>query len=161
MFDINPGLGIWTSVVFVLLVLVLSKFAWKPLLQSLQEREGKIRDSLDQAERARAEAAELIKQNERNMARAEEEYQRIVQDARAMGEKMKEEIVNKARTQAQQELQNAKEEIQRDVDAAKQQLRTEVADLAIKAAEKILDENLDAGKQKKIIDNVLKELPKN
>ena len=161
MFDINPGLGIWTSVVFVLLVIVLGKYAWKPLLQSLKEREEKIRDSLEQAERARAEASELIKQNERNMARAEEEYQRIVQDARAMGEKVKEEIVNKARTQAQQELQNAKEEIQRDVDAAKQQLRTEVADLAIKAAEKILDENLDAGKQKKIIDNVLKELPKN
>lgn len=161
MFDINPGLGIWTSVVFVLLALVLGKYAWKPLLQSLKDREDKIRDSLEQAERAQAGAAELLKQNERNMARAEEEYQRIVQDARAMGEKMKEEIVNKARTQAQQELQNAKEEIQRDVDAAKQQLRTEVADLAIKAAEKILDENLDAGKQKKIIDNVLKELPKN
>ena len=161
MFDINPGLGIWTSVVFVLLVLVLGKFAWKPLLQSLKDREDKIRDSLEQAERARAEAAELIKQNERNMARAGEEYQRVVQEARAMGEKMKEEIVNKARTQAQQELHNAKEEIQRDVDAAKQQLRTEVADLAIKAAEKILDENLDAGKQKKIIDNVLNELPKN
>lgn len=161
MFDINPGLGIWTSVVFVLLVIVLGKYAWKPLLQSLRDREEKIRDSLEQAERARADAAELIKQNERNMARAEEEYQRIVQDARAMGEKVKEEIVNKARTQAHQELQNAKEEIRRDVDAAKQQLRTEVADLAIKAAEKILDENLDAGKQKKIIDNVLKELPKN
>lgn len=161
MFDINPGLGIWTSVVFVLLVIVLGKYAWKPLLQSLKDREDKIRDSLEQAERARADASELIKQNERNMARAEEEYQRIVQDARAMGEKVKEEIVIKARTQAQQELQNAKEEIQRDVDAAKQQLRTEVADLAIKAAEKILDENLDAGKQKKIIDDVLKELPKN
>jgi len=161
MFDINPGLGIWTSVVFVLLVIVLGKYAWKPLLQSLKDREDKIRDSLEQAERARADASELIKQNERNMARAEEEYQRIVQDARAMGEKVKEEIVTKARTQAQQELQNAKEEIQRDVDAAKQQLRTEVADLAIKAAEKILDENLDAGKQKKIIDDVLKELPKN
>lgn len=161
MFDINPGLGIWTSLVFVLLVIVLGKFAWKPLLKSLQDREEKIRDSLEQAERARAEAAELLKQNERNMARAEEEYQRIVRDAKAFGEKMKEEIVNKARVQAQSEIRNAKDEIQRDVDAAKQQLRSEVADLAIKAAEKILDETLDAGKQKKIIDNVLNQLPKN
>ena len=161
MFDINPGLSIWTSVVFVLLVLVLGKFAWKPLLKSLQDREGNIRDSLEQAERARAEAAELLKQNERNMARAEEEYQRIVREAKAFGEKMKEEIVSKARTQAQHELRSAKEEIQRDVDAAKQQLRSEVADLAIKAAEKILDESLDAGKQKKIIDTVLNQLPKN
>jgi F-type H+-transporting ATPase subunit b len=161
MFDINPGLGIWTSVVFVLLVVVLGKYAWKPLLKSLQDREESIRDSLAQAEKARAEAAELLKQNERNMARAEEEYQRVVRDAKALGEKMKEDIVAKARTQAQHELKNAKEEIQRDIDAAKQQLRSEVADLAIKAAEKILDETLDAGKQKKIIDNVLNQLPKN
>lgn len=161
MFDINPGLSIWTTVVFVLLVLVLGKFAWKPLLKTLQDRENSIRDSLDQAERARAEAAELLKQNERNMARAEEEYQKVVREAKDLGEKMKDDIVAKARQQAQHELQNAKEEIKRDIDAAKQQLRSEVADLAIKAAEKILDETLDQGKHKKIIDNVMNQLPKN
>jgi len=161
MFDINPGLSIWTTVVFVLLVLVLGKFAWKPLLKTLQDRENSIRDSLDQAERARAEAAELLKQNERNMARAEEEYQKLVREAKDLGEKMKDDIVAKARQQAQHELQNAKEEIKRDIDAAKQQLRSEVADLAIKAAEKILDETLDQGKHKKIVDNVMNQLPKN
>lgn len=158
MFDINPGLSIWTTVVFVLLVLVLGKFAWKPLLKSLQEREDKIRDSLEQAERARAEAAELLKQNERNMARAEEEYQKIIREAKALGEKVKEEIVTKAHQQAQHELQAAKDEIQRDIEAAKNQLRTEVADLAIKAAEKILDETLDPAKHKKIVDNALNQL---
>ncbi|HLA69270.1 MAG TPA: F0F1 ATP synthase subunit B, partial [Bacteroidota bacterium] len=96
MFDINPGLSIWTTVVFVLLVLVLGKFAWKPLLKTLQDREKSIRDSLEQAERARAEAAELLKQNERNMARADEEYQKIVREAKVFGEKMKDDIVNKA-----------------------------------------------------------------
>jgi len=161
MFDINPGLSIWTTVVFVLLVLVLGKFAWKPLLKTLQDRENSIRNSLEQAERARAEAAELLKQNERNMARAEEEYQKVVREAKSLGEKLKDDIVNKARQQAQHELQNAKDEIQRDIEAAKQQLRSEVADLAIKAAEKILDETLDPGRHKKIVDNVLNQLPKN
>ncbi len=161
MFELNPGLSIWTSVVFLLLVVVLGKFAWKPMLKSLREREDSIRDSLEQAEKARAEAAELLKQNERNMARADEEYQKIVREARALGEKMKEEIVTKAHQQAQRELQNTKEEIQRDIDAAKQQLRAEVADLAVKAAEKILDETLDAAKQKKLIESTLNKMPNN
>jgi len=161
MFELNPGLSIWTSVVFLLLVVVLGKFAWKPMLKSLREREDSIRDSLEQAEKARAEAAELLKQNERNMARADEEYQKIVREARALGDKMKEEIVTKAHQQAQRELQNTKDEIQRDIDAAKQQLRAEVADLAVKAAEKILDETLDAAKQKKLIESTLNKMPKN
>lgn len=158
MFDINPGLSIWTTVVFVLLVLVLGKFAWKPLLKTLQDREDKIRDSLEQAERARAEAAELLKQNERNMARAEEEYQKIIREAKALGEKVKEDIVDKAHQHAQHELQAAKDEIKRDIEAAKQQLRGEVADLAIKAAEKILDETLDAARHKKIVDTAMNQL---
>jgi F-type H+-transporting ATPase subunit b len=161
MFDINPGLMIWTTVTFLLLVAVLSKFAWKPLLQALQEREERIRSALDQAEKARAEAAELLKQNERNMARAEEEYHKAIREGKALAEKLKEEIVNKAKQQAQRELQMAKEEIQRDIDAAKQQLRIEVADLAIRAAEKILDETLDQQKHKKLVDNFLNQLPKN
>lgn len=161
MFDINPGLMVWTIVTFILLAFVLGKYAWKPLLKSLHDREDAIRDALDQSEKARAEAAELLKQNEKNMARADEEYQKALREGKALAEKLKEEIVTKARQQAQQELQHAKEEIQRGVEAAKQQLRTEVADLAIKAAEKILDENLDATKQKKLVDSVLNQLPKN
>jgi len=161
MFDINPGLMVWTIVTFILLAFVLGKYAWKPLLKSLHDREDAIRDALDQSEKARAEAAELLKQNEKNMARADEEYQKALREGKALAEKLKEEIVTKARQQAQQELQHAKEEIQRDIEAAKLQLRNEVADLAIKAAEKILDENLDPAKQKKLVDSVLNQLPKN
>ena len=159
MFDINPGLMVWTVVTFVVLLLVLSKYAWKPLLKSLQEREDNIRDALGQAEKAREEASELVKQNEVNLARAEEEYQKIVREGKAFAEKLKEEIVAKANAQAQRQLQQAKEEIQRDVDAARQQLRTEVADLAVQAAGKILDESLDAQKHRKIVDNFLNQLP--
>jgi F-type H+-transporting ATPase subunit b len=161
MFDINPGLIVWTIVTFILVLTVLGKFAWKPLLQSLDEREEKIRGALEQAEKARAEAAELLKQNERNMARAEEEFQKAIREGKALAEKMKEEIVTKAKQQAQHEIKMGKEEIQRDIDAAKKQLRTEVADLAIMAAEKILDESLDQQKQKKLVDSFLNQLPKN
>ncbi|MCX6134663.1 MAG: F0F1 ATP synthase subunit B [Ignavibacteriales bacterium] len=159
MFDINPGLMVWTVATFVVLLIVLSKFAWKPLLQSLKDREDTIRQALEMAERARADAAELLKQNELNLAKAEDEYQKIIREGKAFAEKLKEEVVAKAHQQAQREIQHAKEEIQRDVDAAKQQLRTEVADLAVLAAGKILDETLDAAKHRKIVDSFLNQLP--
>jgi F-type H+-transporting ATPase subunit b len=159
MFEMNPGLMVWTVVTFLVLLLVLSKFAWKPLLKSLQDREDNIREALDQAEKARVEAAELLKQNELNLARAEEEYRKIIREGKAFAEKLKEEVVAKAHSQAQREIQQAKEEIQRDVNAARQQLRTEIADLAVQAAGKILDETLDAQKHKKIVDNFLNQLP--
>jgi F-type H+-transporting ATPase subunit b len=161
MFDINPGLMVWTVVTFVVLVLVLSKFAWKPLLKSLKDREDTIRQALDSAEKARAESAQLLKRNEENLAKAEEEYRKILREGKALAEKLKEEIVAKAHQQAQRELQQAKEEIHRDIDAAKQQLRGEVADLAIQAAGKILDETMDTQKHKKIVDKFLSQLPSN
>jgi F-type H+-transporting ATPase subunit b len=161
MFDINPGLMVWTVVTFVVLVLVLSKYAWKPLLKSLMDREDTIRHSLDSAEKARAESAQLLKRNEENLAKAEEEYRKILREGKMLAEKLKEEIVAKAHQQAQRELQQAKEEIHRDIDAAKQQLRGEVADLAILAAGKILDETMDAQKHKKIVDKFLNQLPSN
>jgi F-type H+-transporting ATPase subunit b len=161
MFEINPGLVIWTIITFVCLAAVLSKFAWKPMLKALSDREEKIRSALEEADRARTEAAEMIKQNEKNLARAEEEYQKMIREGKAFAEKMKEEIMAKAKQQAQQELKMATEEIQRNVEAAKLQLRAEVADLAIKATEKILEETLDEKRQKKLMDSVINQLPKN
>lgn len=161
MLELNPGLIIWTIVSFVLLVAVLGKYAWKPIIAALAEREGKIRSALEQADCARAEAADLLKKNEEAMARAEQEYQKMLREGKAMAEKLKEEIVGKARQQAQQEIERASEEIQRSVDSARHQLRTEVADLAIKAAEKILTETLDEPKQKKMVNSFLDQLPKN
>ena len=161
LFDTNPGLIIWTIISFLVLLIVLAKFAWKPILKMLGDREGQIRTALEQAERARTEAAEMIKQNEKNLARAEEEYQKMIREGKAVAEKIKDEIVVKAKQQAQQELKQAAEEIQRNVEAAKLQLRSEVADLAIQATEKILEETLDENKQKKLTDSVINNLPKN
>ncbi len=140
---------------------MLAKFAWKPILKVLSDREEKIRGALEEADRARSQAAEMIKQNEKNLARAEEEYQKMIREGKAFAEKIKDDIVVKAKQQAQQELERAAEEIQRNVEAAKLQLRSEVADLAIKATEKILEETLDENRQKKLTDSVINKLPKN
>lgn len=161
MFEINPGLGIWTTVVFLLLAILLGRVAWTPLIKSLQDREDGIRDALEQSEKARSEAAELLKENKANLARAEEEYQKTIRAAKLEAGKMKDDILSKAQQQSQRQIQQAKEEIQRDVEAAKMQLRGEIADLAIKAAEKILEESIDEKKHKKLVDGFLSLLPKN
>jgi len=161
MFDINPGLMIWTVVTFIVLVWVLNRYAWKPLLKVLQDRETEIRHALEEAERARGESAQLLRQNEQNIAKAEQEYRKIVHEGKVFADKLKEEVVAKAHQQAQRELEHAREEIQRGVEVAKQQLRGEIADLAIQAAGRILEESIDARKQKKIVDDFLNQLPKN
>ncbi len=161
MLEINPGLIVWTIVSFAILVAILGKFAWKPIISALTEREDKIRSALEQADRARSEAADLLKKNEETMARAEQDFQKMMRESKEMAEKVKNEIVNKAHQQAQQEIQRATEEIQHNVDSARLVLRSEIADLAIKVAEKILDESLDAPKQKKMVSTFLDQLPKN
>lgn len=159
MFEINPGLIIWTVVTFVCLALVLRKFAWGPMLKALSAREHGIRDALQQAEKARADAAELIRENQRRMTSAEEEYQKMMREGKAQAEKLKEEILAGARREGQQAVDRARDEIQREFEAAKKELRSEVANLAIKAAEKLLEENLDTAKQKKIVDQFIGRLP--
>lgn len=161
MLSINPGLIVWTIITFVTLLLVLRKFAWKPLLEALQKREEHVRDSLARAEQAKQEAERLIEENRKQLARAEEESRRILNEGRTLAEKLKGEIVDKANQQARKMVDDAKAEIERDKELALSQLRAEVANLAILAAERILGETLDANKQRKVVDDMMKELPKN
>lgn len=161
MLDPNPGLIIWTIVTFVLLLAVLRKFAWKPLLEALQKREESVRGALERAEHARAEAERLLEENRKLTARSEAEAHRILNEGRELGEKLKAEIVEKANQQSRKLAEQAKQEIERDKDAALAQLRGEVANLAIKAAEKILDETLDEKRHRAIVDSFMNNLPKN
>jgi F-type H+-transporting ATPase subunit b len=161
MFDINPGLMIWSAAVFLLLLFVLTKFAWKPLIHSLEKREAHIRGSIEQSEQARQEAERLLAENRKELARAEEESRRIVNEGRALAEKLKTEIVEKANQQSRKMVEQAKLEIERDKEAAINQLRSEVASLAVLAAGKIIGETLDAGRHAKLVDDMLGRLPRN
>ena len=161
MLNPNPGLILWTIITFVFLMIILRKFAWKPLMESLQKREDTVRNSLERAEQAKQDAERLLEENRKQLARAEHESHRILNEGRALAEQLKAEIVEKANQQSRRMIDQAKQEIDRDKDAALSQLRGEVANLAIQAAEKILGETLDETRHRKIIDSYLKELPKN
>jgi F-type H+-transporting ATPase subunit b len=161
MLDINPGLIIWTIITFVLLVIVLGKFAWKPLLHALHSREQEIADSLKKAEEAKKDAERMMQENKIAMEQASTETARLIAEGRAMAEQLKSDIVAKANESAKKMLDQAKDEITREKDSAMSQLRSEVAELSISVAEKILDESLDNAKQKKMVDKVLQQLQKN
>jgi F-type H+-transporting ATPase subunit b len=160
MLDINPGLIIWTIITFIIVVLILRAAAWKPLLAALTAREEQIRSSLQHAEQAHQEAARLLEENRRQLAAAEEQSQRIIREGRTLGERLKAEIMEKANTSSRHMVDQAKEEIKREKEAALVQLRGEVADLAITAAGKILDANLDTAKQRQLVDAAIKDLNK-
>ncbi len=157
----NPGLVIWTIITFICLLLVLRKVAWKPILDALHKREDAVRTSIERAEQARVDAERLLEEHRKKIEVAEHEGRRIINEQRALAEKLKEEILQQTNDQSRRMIDQAKDEINRDKEAALAQLRGEVADLAIKAAGKILDETLDENKQRKIIDSFLNTLPKN
>jgi F-type H+-transporting ATPase subunit b len=161
MLDINPGLIVWTIVTFILLLIVLRKFAWSSIVGALNEREESIRQALKSAEDAKLEAERIFQENKKQLEKIEAESRRILDEGRALGEKLKTEIVEKASQQSRNMVEQAKQEIERDKDAAISQLRGEVANLALTAAGKILNETLDGDKHRKLVDDVLKSLPNN
>ena len=157
----DAGLILWIAVTFAALLFVLRKFAWGPITSALTTRETTIHDSLAQAEKALAEAKQLQADNTKARREAEAQAQTIIREAREESDRLRTEEVDKTRTQIQQLQDSAQAEIEREKDNALNSLRQEVADLAIRAAEKILRENLDADRQKKIVDNFLGDLSKN
>lgn len=159
--DVNPGLILWTVITFIFLLLVLKKIAWKPILNSLNERENIIKESLDKAETARKEAELLIADNKVAMRKAEEEAQKIVDQSREYAEKLKNQILDESKVTAKKMIDDATAEIERKNAEGFNKLKDQVAEIAINAAEKILKENLDKQQQLKLVDKYLDEMNKN
>lgn len=159
--DPNFGLVIWITIVFAVLLALLRKFAWGPITSALAEREETIDASIRRAEQALAEAKAIQAENERARREAEQEAQRILREARETAERLRSEEVDKTRAQIRHMQEQAQAEIEREKQSALDELRAEVADLAIEAAQKILQENLDEPRQRRIVDRFIDGLPKN
>lgn len=157
----NIGLIVWMSLTFGALLFILKKYAWGPITTALTEREERITESMEQAERALSEAKQLQADNTKARKEAEAEGQRLIREAREAADSLRSEEITNTKTQILNLQEQAKQEIERERDSALDSLRQEVADLAIKAAEKILTENLDEPRQKRIVDDFLKTLSKN
>jgi len=159
--SVNPGLIIWQIIIFLFLLLLLKKIAWKPLLTALHSREQGIKDSLDQAEQLKLESRELMEQNKKILSDANSQSMKIINESRDAANKLREELMAKTQEDSRKLIEQAKVEIKQEKDSAMADLRNEVSDLAIKAAEKIIKDNLDESKQKKIVNDFISQIPSN
>lgn len=157
MIDINATL-IAQIINFLLLVVILTKVAYKPLMKALEERKARIEDSIKQADSAKQEAEELKREYQEQLAKARAEAQNIVEKAARLAEQTREEILNAARAEHAKLLKEAQEEISRERERALAELRGEVVALSMAAATKIIEKNLDAETNSKLVADFINKL---
>lgn len=150
MFDINLGLSIWTIVVFVLLLLILRRFAWGPILRAVQDREDHVRSTLESAASEREESTELLEQYRKQMLEARREAQDLIAKAKEMGVTVRKEIEEKARQEANVIMEKARVSIEKEKEAALGELRQGTVDIALAAAGKFIAEELNQDKDRKL-----------
>jgi F-type H+-transporting ATPase subunit b len=155
---VEPGLMIWTVVVFLLLLLVLRKFAWPALLGAVEAREKALEDMLAEAERSRAEAARLLEEHRKLVADARSSAHALLAEARTAAEKERALAMEKTRQEQEELLERARRDIAAERDRAVVELRREAVDLSLAAASKLLGEELDSDKDRRIIQDYLSSL---
>ncbi len=143
---LTPELGLffWTLIAFLCVFLILKKFAWKPILQSLGEREKGIADSISAAERVKGEMTQLKSENEKLMAEAREERTTMLKEAKEIKDRMINDAKEQAKVEANKIIAEAQVQITQQKDAAMTEVKNEIGALALNVAEKILRKQLDS-----------------
>jgi F-type H+-transporting ATPase subunit b len=155
----NEGLPIWMTITFGIVVFILGKYAWKPILQSLKDREEEIDGAIQLAEETKAEMAKMKSQNEDLLKEAREEREKIIKIAKTTGDKMIAEAKSTAAVEGQKMVEKAKAEIEQQTTLAMAELKKEVSTLSISMAEKIIGKKFeDPKEQSQYIEQRLKDL---
>ena len=158
---ITPGFGLvfWTMITFLILLLILRKFAWKPILDSVSQREEGIKDALASAEEAKKEMQNLQANNEKLLKDARSEREAMMKDAREIKDKMIADAKNEAKDVAAKLIQNAQASIEQEKQAALSELKHQVAELSIGIAETVVKKELSAKKdQLKLVEDLLSDV---
>lgn len=161
---LTPGVGliIWQTIVFILLFLLLAKLAWKPIIDSLKDRDRSIQEALDTAEKARLEMSQLRSDNEKLLNEAREERDRILREAREVSLKMREEGQLEAKKASEKIIEDARAAINIEKQAALKDVKVQVAMFSLEIAEKLMKKNLSSDKaQKELVQTYVKDLKVN
>ena len=156
--QLDPGLFVWTIITFLILLGLLSKFAWKPLLHALEKRENEIAKSLEDAEKARKELDRLTSEGDEIIAKARSEAQAIVGEGKKAADQLKESTLSKAKETAAANLSDAKEQIKMEKEKAIGEIKGEVVGLSLSIAEKLVKKNLNEEDNKSLINESLKNI---
>jgi len=157
---IKPNLGtlFWTALTFLIFVFLLGKFGWRPLMGALDAREASIRDSIEEAKTDREEAQRILDEHKQLVAGAHRERAGALAAAQEEGERLKADILEEARKQREQLLAKTEAQVQAGLRQARAELRAEAVDLALQAAGKLLDKNLDDAAQRQLVERHLADL---
>jgi F-type H+-transporting ATPase subunit b len=151
----NTGLMFWTLAIFAVLWFILSKYVFPQITAAVEAREKALLAAIEEATRDREAAARLLEEHRVQIEAARGEAQRIIAEGRTTGEKLRAQMLDDTRTQQQEMLERARQEIGREKEAAIAELRKEAVDLAIRAAEKVVEKNLDSATNREIVDRFL------
>ncbi|MBA7531461.1 ATP synthase subunit b [subsurface metagenome] len=161
---VTPDIGtiFWMVLMFVIVLIILKKFAWKPILNALRNREESIEESLRTADRVKIEMEKLQADNEKIMAEARKERDKMLKETKKISEMILNEAKNKASEESKKIIQSARVQIENEKDAAIDDIRIQVAELSVDIAEKILQEKLKDDKaQQELMEKLLKDVKMN
>lgn len=154
----DPGVWIWTVIVFVLLLALLKKMAWKPIMDSLEERDRTIKTSLDQAERIQAETKRISEEQNKILAQARVEANAMLQSSKVAAEELRRKLEQSAQEEKARIIASATQEIEASKRQALSELKKTTADLSIQIAEKLIRGSMDNAKQRQIVDQLIDEV---
>ena len=140
--EFSFGLFFWQLLIFVGLILTLKKFAWKPILDTLNERENSIKESLESAQKAKDQFSKIKSDNEKILNEAKKERDFIISDAKKAGREIVEDAKNTAKIESEKIIENARESIKKEKDLVMKDLKFQVVDLSVEIASKILKKEL-------------------
>jgi len=158
--DVNFALAFWTAVTFALLLVVLGKFAWEPILETIETREKTIAEAIESAKRERAEAEKAAADMRASLEKARGEASEMIRRNQAEVAAAKNELMAAARKESESLLAQARASIEEERRAAVAGLRAQVVDIAIEAAGRLLQTQMDEKKQRQLVEEYLARLPK-
>ncbi len=159
-FAFAGNVSFWTVIIFAILMFVLAKFAFPPILGYAAAREQRIQDAIDAARRDREESQRILEEQRQALAKARDEAQTYIADAQKTAERVRKEILDKARGEQEELLARAKREIEDERMRAVESLRREAVDLAVAAASKLVEKRLDSQEDRRIVTEFLSHVDK-
>lgn len=153
--SLQVNLMFWTLLIFVVLYFLLSKFAFPKILGAVEAREKALEDAIESAKRDREAAAKLLQEHQAAIAASRDEAQKLIADGRAVAEKMRGDMLEQTRREQQDLLERARREIDSEKERAIAQLRREAVDLALAGASKVIEQNLETDKNRKLVESYL------
>ena len=155
----HGGLMFWTLLIFLVVWVILSRYAFKPITAAVEAREKALEDAIAAAKADREEAAKILAEHRRQIEAARGDAQKLIAEGRAVGDKLRAEMVEETRAQQQEMLERARREIEGEKVRAIAELRREAVDLAIAGASKVIEKNLDDESNRRIVESFLATIP--